>query len=136
MAELQRIMSVEDDEDIRVLVNLALEMVGGFELESCASGQEALQRITAFEPDLLLLDSVMPEMDGAQTLAAIRDLPGMANVPAVFMTAKTQDSDRQAFLSLGALEVLPKPFDPMTLSDEVRKIWDQHQGVSLEAAHD
>jgi CheY-like chemotaxis protein len=76
-----------------------------------------------FAPDLVLLDVMMPEMDGPSTLAALRELPGMARIPVVFMTAKVQFAEITYYKSLGAREVISKPFDPMLLSDQLRRIW-------------
>jgi two-component system OmpR family response regulator len=120
---LQRILHTEDEADIQTVVKIALETVGGFTLRSCGSGQEAIAQAPAFAPDLILLDVMMPGMDGPATLAALRALPGMQNVPAVFMTAKVQPSEVAHFKSLGAIDVIAKPFDPMALAARVRAIW-------------
>src|SRR3954462_8579877 len=90
---LQKVLYVEDDADIRTIASLALEAVGGFTLPACASGAEALAGGTAFAPDLLLLDVMMPGMDGPTTLARLRQLPAMRDVPVIFMTAKVQASE-------------------------------------------
>ena len=123
-ALLTKIMLVEDEEDIRAVAELALEAVGGFTLKTCHSGADALENIEAFRPQLILLDVMMPVMDGPSTLRAIREKPEFANVPAVFMTAKVQPDEVEGYLALGAVDVIPKPFDPMTLSDRIRDIWD------------
>ena len=128
MADLRRIMAVEDDEDIRVLMDVALQAVSGFELASCSSGEEALEKIAEFSPDLLILDAVMPNMDGVQTLRAIRSMVGLPEIPAVFMTAKTHPAERERFMNEGAIDVLPKPFDPMTLGQALQDIWDSRTG--------
>jgi CheY-like chemotaxis protein len=122
---LTRILYVEDDADIRTVASFSLETVGGFVLAVCASGKEALAQATAFAPQLLLLDVMMPGMDGLETLAALREMPETAATPAVFMTAKVQQQEVARFLTLGAVDVISKPFDPMTLSDEIRAIWDR-----------
>ena len=125
MSALQRILYVEDEPDIRAVAQLALESVGGFTVMVCASGDEALREAEAFAPDMLLLDVMMPGMDGPSTLKALRELPTMANIPAAFMTAKVQPAEIEYFKSLGALDVIAKPFDPMTLSDQVRAILEE-----------
>lgn len=122
-AALQRILLVEDEEDIRAVVELALEVIGGFTLKSCSSGAVALDCIETFNPQLILLDVMMPVMDGPSTLRAIRDKPAFEEVPAVFMTAKVQPDEVRQYLALGAVDVIAKPFDPMTLSDSIREIW-------------
>lgn len=123
-APLEKIMLVEDEEDIRAVAELALEAVGGFTLRACDSGANALDNLEAFQPQLILLDVMMPKMDGPSTLRAIREKPEFANIPAVFMTAKVQPEEVKGYLALGAVDVIPKPFDPMTLSDQIREIWD------------
>ena len=125
MTSLQRILYVEDEPDIQAVAKLALEMVGGFEVKICSSGEEALVEAEAFAPQLLLLDVMMPGMDGPSTLAALRNIPTLAEVPAVFMTAKVQPSEVAHYKSLGALDVIAKPFDPMGLADEVKRIWER-----------
>ena len=123
MAELNRIMAVEDEPDIRLVLEVALGDVAGFELKICSSGPEALEAASHFEPDLILLDVMMPEMTGPDTLEALREIPETAETPVVFLTAKVQPQEVQRFRDLGALGVISKPFDPMTLADEVRQVW-------------
>ena len=123
MSNLTRILHVDDDEDIRTIANLALEMVGNFELMQCASGSEAIAQIAEFAPDLVLLDYMMPVMNGGETLNEIRKIPGYADVPSVFMTARLQEELVQELLDKGAWGVIRKPFDPMTLADDIRAIW-------------
>lgn len=125
---LERLLYVEDEPDIQAIARLALEAVGGYVVEICSSGDEALRRAPAFRPDLILLDVMMPGMDGPTTLQALRALPELAGAPAVFMTAKVQPAEIAHFKALGALDVIAKPFDPMTLSDTVRRIWDRRNG--------
>ncbi len=121
--ELKKILYVEDEPDIQAVAKIALEAVGGFELKVCSSGDEALAAAAAFAPDLLLLDVMMPGMDGPTTLAELRKLPGLDNTPIIFMTAKVQPQEVEHFKSLGAVEVIAKPFDPMGLADQVREAW-------------
>ena len=120
---LTRILYVEDEPDIRAIGKMALEAVGGFEVVACASGAEALAAAAAAKPDLLLLDVMMPGMDGPATLKALRATSLNADTPAIFMTAKVQSNEVAHFKALGALAVIPKPFDPMQVSDEIRRIW-------------
>lgn len=123
---LSRILYVEDEPDIQAVAQLALESVGGFTLKVCSSGQEAIESAEAFGPDLILLDVMMPGMDGPATLERLRQLEVTKHTAAVFMTAKVQPQEIAYFKSLGALDVIPKPFDPMALSDQVKEIWRQH----------
>jgi len=123
MGGLQRILMVDDDPDIRTVAELSLKVVGGFTVEMCASGPEALEKAGAFAPDLLLLDVMMPGMDGPATLTRLRELPALAQTAAVFMTAKVQPDEIAQLRACGAIDVLAKPFDPMTLPDALRRIW-------------
>lgn len=123
MSTLTRIMYVEDEPDIQAVAKLALEMVGGFTVKICSSGEEALKEVVAFAPDMILLDVMMPGMDGPNTLKALRAMPQLANVPVAFMTAKVQPQEVAHYKSLGARDVIAKPFDPMNLANQVRAIW-------------
>ena len=120
---LRRLLYVDDDPDIQIIAAMALVEIGGLELLMCSSGQEALLRYGGFAPQLLLLDVMMPGMDGPATLAALRKLPGWTDTPAIFVTAKVRNQERQRYLDLGAVEVIPKPFDPMSLADQLRAVW-------------
>jgi two-component system OmpR family response regulator len=122
-AELSRILYVEDDADIQMVIRMALEEIGGFTLEVCSSGAEALARSESFRPQLILIDVMMPGMDGPTTLSHLRQLPATAAVPAIFMTAKVQPAEVARYREIGAVDVIAKPCDPMTLSDQIRAIW-------------
>lgn len=124
MAELEKILYVEDEPDIQAVAQLALELVGGFRVKLCPDGLQALQAVAEFSPDLILLDVMMPGLSGPQTLERLRANGVMT--PVVFMTAKVRSDEVQEFLSLGALGVIAKPFDPMQLADEVRRFWEHH----------
>ncbi|WP_334187707.1 response regulator [Noviherbaspirillum sp.] len=122
---LSSILYVEDDPDIRTVAQMALEVVGGFSVTACASGAEALAAIERnLVPDLFLLDVMMPEMDGPATLSALRRLPPVSHVPAIFMTAKVQENEVALYKWLGAIGVIAKPFDPMQLSQQLRQLWE------------
>lgn len=127
MTKLNRILYVEDEPDIRAVAELSLETVGGFQVLLCASGQEALEVVDDFAPDLVLLDVMMPGMDGPAVLEALRSRPGFAATPVAFMTAKIQPSEVAYYKRLGAIDVISKPFDPMTLPDRIREVWAQYQ---------
>lgn len=123
MAELRRILLVEDDQDIQIVAGLALQDLAGFEVSVCSSGREALSTAQSFAPDLIILDVMMPELDGPGTLAELRRLPDLAETPVIFMTAKAQPNEIAEYRKLGALDVIIKPFDPMQLGDDVLRIW-------------
>jgi len=126
MTALNKILLVDDEPDIGTLCTLVLETVGGYQVKTCISGREALDCIGSFAPDLIMLDVMMPEMDGPSTLSKLRDLPAGAGVPVIFFTAKTQESDLRQLRQTSALGILSKPFDPMKLADDVKSIWEQH----------
>jgi two-component system OmpR family response regulator len=123
MEELKLVLYVEDDPDIQMVAQMALETVGGLTLRTCGSGQAALAVAATCSPDLLLLDVMMPGMDGPTTLAELRKLPATADTPVIFMTAKVQAGEVAHYRSLGALGVIAKPFDPMQLAAQVRQMW-------------
>lgn len=123
MPPLQRILLVDDEADIRAVTRLALEAVGGFEVSECASGLAAPAAVAQHAPQLILMDVMMPGQDGMETFKVLRATRGLPPVPVVFMTAKVQPQEVAAFRSLGALDVIAKPFDPMTLADQVRRMW-------------
>ncbi len=121
---LERILYAEDEPDIQAVAKLALELLGGFQVRICANGQEALQTARDFMPDLILLDVMMPGMDGPSTLSHLRADPSTAGIPVIFLTAKVQLDEVAHYQSLGALNVIAKPFDPMALAAQVRQIWE------------
>ncbi|ROQ20695.1 response regulator receiver domain-containing protein [Marinimicrobium koreense] len=129
MPPLEKVMYVEDDPDIREIATLALRDVGGLDVLVCESGQAALASVDAFEPQLLLLDVMMPEMDGPETLEALRRQGSISSETAVaFMTAKVHPEELDRYRRLGVTDVVRKPFDPMILADDVRAIWDRING--------
>lgn len=128
MSELNRVLYVEDEPDIRAIAKIALERVGGFTVKICSSGEEALREAAGFAPDMILLDVMMPNMDGPAILKSLREQPALTATPVAFMTAKVQASEVAYFKSLGALDVIPKPFDPMALGAQVRAIWEKRHG--------
>ncbi len=123
VTSLQKILFIEDDPDIQMVAQLALEAVGGYTVQMCSSGKEALAVAEQFAPDLILLDVMMPGMDGPTTLMELRKKPSLAQTPIVFMTARVQRHEIEQYLAMGAADVISKPFDPMTLSAQVADIW-------------
>lgn len=115
-----RVLHVDDEPDIREVVEMSLGLDPEFAVRSCASGSDALTATGDWPPDVILLDVMMPVMDGPTTLKHLRERPGTVNTPIVFMTARAQAREIEQFVSLGAAGVIPKPFDPMTLAVSVR----------------
>ena len=125
MTRLKKVLHVDDDEDIRIIAKMAMDVVGDLEVHQCASGAQAVAEAAAFAPDLFLLDFMMPEMDGETTFRHLRQLPGLENVPVIFMTARVQGDFLQNLIDGGALAVLSKPFDPMGLCTQLHEAWDR-----------
>ncbi len=120
---LKRILYVEDEPNIQTIAITVLEAVGGFTVIACSSGQEAIDAAPTADADLILLDVMMPEMDGPATLKMLREIAQTAQTPVIFMTAKVQTSEILHYKALGAVDVIAKPFDPMTLSAQINEIW-------------
>jgi CheY-like chemotaxis protein len=115
-----RVLHVDDEPDIREVVEMSLGLDPDFLIKSCGSGADALTASTEWPPDLILLDVMMPMMDGPTTLRHLREQPKTSLTPVVFMTAPAQAREIESFVSLGAVGVIPKPFDPMTLAMSVK----------------
>lgn len=122
---LQRIMYVEDEPDLRTIVSLSLREIGGFDVLACSSGIEALERAPVFQPQLVLLDVMMPGMDGPETLEALRELNECAETPMAFITAKINTAETERLLGFGAVDIIGKPFNPLTLHETVANIWER-----------
>jgi two-component system OmpR family response regulator len=121
---LNRILLVDDDPDVRSVAALALQAYGGFTVAACGSAAECLAAAAGFGPDLIILDVVMPEMNGIETLEALRGMPATAATPVVFMTASAGRPALPEAPALRALGVIMKPFEPTALPDTVRRMWD------------
>ncbi|MCZ8129939.1 MAG: response regulator [Steroidobacteraceae bacterium] len=128
MRQLRSVLYVDDEPDIREIVALALGLDGSLSIRTCESGAAALEAAMQRLPDLVLLDVMMPDLDGPATLARFRAEPTLASVPIVFVTAKTMPSELQRFGALGAAGVISKPFDPMRLLEQVRILWERIHG--------
>ena len=109
------VLVVDDDEDVRRLAVMSLSRIGGYDVRSAGSGRECLTALAEAIPDAIVLDVMMPEMDGPSTLLAIRDDPAAHAVPVVFLTAGVVDSDVDRLKALPVTGVLNKPFDPLQL---------------------
>lgn len=122
--KLRRVMCVEDDADIRMILEFSLTNVGGYEVCMCASGHEAVFAAQVFRPDLILLDVMMPGLTGPETLRALRALPSLADVPSVFLTAKAMPDQLEELMQYGATGVIVKPFDPIRLPTDLLLYWE------------
>ena len=118
----RKILLVDDEDDIREVAQMSLEMTAGWQVLTAPSGPEALRLAAAERPDAILLDVMMPGMDGPATARELRAGAATAHIPIVLLTAKVQPADRRRFDDLGVAGILSKPFDPMTLADEVAAV--------------
>ncbi len=124
--ELTKIFYVEDDESIAEVAKMALGDVGGFDIKHFFSGQEALDALAKELPQLILLDVMMPVMDGIKTFEKIKEMPKAKDIPVIFMTAKAQIHEQDSYIKMGAIGVIAKPFDVMKLPDNIRKLWEEN----------
>ena len=121
---MTRILYVDDEADIREVAEMAIGLDPDLDVRSCASGQEAIEQAVAWHPDLILLDVMMPGMDGPTVFAWLKDHADTSAIPVVFITARTQAQEVAGFRQLGARGVIAKPFDPMTLAGQIREFLD------------
>jgi len=122
---LSRVLVVEDDPDIQKVIVMAFRFQGITDVTTAGSGEECLAVVESVLPDVILMDVMMPKMDGYETCRRLKANPKTRSVPVVFLTAKAQQFERQLGLQAGAVGYLIKPFDPMTLCDQIRAVLDQ-----------
>jgi CheY-like chemotaxis protein len=115
----RRILIIDDEDDIREVAALSLETVAGWEVVTASSGAQGLARAIEHQPEAILLDVMMPGMDGPTTFRELRKNPATARIPVLLLTAKVQSNDQRRFADLGVDAVLFKPFDPLTLSTQI-----------------
>lgn len=127
MSELKKILYVEDQKDIQMITKVALESISHFELKICDGGEQALECMAECSPDLILLDVMMPGLDGPGTMIEMRKQEELKSIPVIFMTAKVLPDEVDELMSLGALGVISKPFDPVILGAQIQEIWDRQQ---------
>jgi CheY-like chemotaxis protein len=125
LSELKKILYVDDDPDLQKIVQLSLEAKGEFTVQVCDSGMEAIAKVKESQPDLIILDMVMREMDGAETLLELRKLPEAAGIPVIFLTSIVRPEKVKKYKEIGAVGVIEKPFQPRKLADQVKKLWKQ-----------
>jgi two-component system OmpR family response regulator len=128
---MNKILHIDDEMDILEVARMALEDIGGLTVTSASSSLEGQALALSLNPDLILLDVMMPGMDGLETLKALRKNPATHSIPIIFMTAKVQTDELGRYMALGALGVIAKPFDPMTLADELKTIWKSERDRSM-----
>lgn len=125
MTMLKKILYGEDEADIREIAKIALEDIGGFELMICKNGKEVLTNAKNYEAQLILLDVMMPDMDGLTALKELRNIPFYKDIPAIFMTAKIQKNEIAEYSAMGVITTIAKPFDPVTLAEKIKAIWEE-----------
>lgn len=118
----QHILLIDDEDDIREVATISLQAIGGWRVSSATGGSEGIAIARAERPDVVLLDVMMPDIDGPATLQRLQADPQTRAIPVIFLTAKAHSADRRCFGQLGASGVLTKPFDPLTLSDQITAI--------------
>ena len=128
---MKSILYVEDDLHVRTTAKLVMKVIGKFDVRECCSGREALVAARDFTPDLILLDVLMPELDGVNTLAMLRRMPHLAQVPALFVTGLMSEDDIARYMQAGAIGVIPKPVMPMRLTSQLNTMWSQHAQAML-----
>jgi len=121
--KLTKLLFVEDDESIAQIVMMTLQDLGGLTVKHCNSGQMALETVSDYAPQLVLLDVMMPGMSGPETFEKLKEIPNAKHVSVIFMTAKAQTHEQEKYLETGAIGVIVKPFDPMTLTDQITQMW-------------
>ena len=119
---MKHILIIDDDDDIRDVAQLALETVGGWRVFTASSGPEGLTQMQLMLPDAVLLDVMMPDMDGIEVFKRMQAEPKIQKVPVILMTAKTQATDQERFLSLGVTAIITKPFKAMLLAEQIATI--------------
>lgn len=123
MKELTKILYAEDEPDIQIVVETIFESFGKYELKTCSDGIEVLDNIKEYQPDLVLLDIMMPKLDGLSVFSKLQENEKTKNFPVIFMTAKVQSHEVESYLETGALGIITKPFDPLNLCSEIEAIW-------------
>ena len=135
MKPLSKILYLEDDPHISEIALIALRDIAGFDVLHCGQGHDAIDAFSDYQPDMLLLDVMLPDLDGPQVLEAIRKLNGGASVPAIFMTAKAQKHEQDAYMQQGAISVIVKPFDALTLGETLQSLWSTRGSQSAGEPH-
>jgi CheY-like chemotaxis protein len=121
--KLKKILCIDDEQDILKIAMFSLERIGHFEVETCRSGADAVARVQMIGPDIILLDVMMPGMDGFETFKNLHQMPALTKTPVIFMTAKVQPTEVDSYKQMGIAGVIAKPFDPIALPEVVTEFW-------------
>ncbi len=125
--QVKKILLIDDEKDIRTVADISLRRIGNFDVTLVENGKEGLSAAAAIRPDVILLDMMMPEMDGITVLKKLKENPETRDIPVIFMTARVRDKEKTEYEAHGAKGVIDKPFDPLSLAGQVRKICDSEQ---------
>ena len=128
--EIRKVLLAEDEEDIQKVAQISLQFRGGWEVSLATNGEECLAKAASDRPDLILLDCMMPKLDGYETCRRLKQDPSLRHIPVIFLTAKAQETEVRKGLSLGAIGYLIKPFNPMSLAAEIKQILQSTEGAS------
>lgn len=126
---LKKIICIDDEADILEVASMCLEEVGGFEVIRCSNGTDGLAKAIETKPDLIMLDCMMPTLDGPATLKKLHENAQTKDIPIIFMTARVQDDEKKQYVDMGAIGVIEKPFDPMRLAGQVSDLWEGGDGL-------
>ncbi len=126
---LNSVLCVDDDKDICEILRVALSVIAGLDVDTVHSGQDAIDFARRRRPELVLMDTMMAGLDGPSTLMRMREIPGIADVPVIFLTARVMPAEVSTMFALGAIGVIAKPFDPVTLGSEISAIWARPVGA-------
>jgi len=130
--EIRSVLLVDDEPDIRAVGEIALAHIGGWDVAVACDGEEALALVRTKRPDVVLLDMMMPGMDGLQTLAHLKADPDTSTLPVIFMTAKVLPTEIENYMASGAIGVIPKPYDPVNLSVRITEIYTENLAGMVE----
>jgi len=123
MRDLKKILYAEDEPDVQTVVELTIQTMSDYDIKVCDNGKILLDCVEEYNPDLILLDVMMPEMDGPTTFKNLQENEKTKNIPIIFMTAKAQSHEVENLKNSGAIGIITKPFDPLQLCSDLEKIW-------------
>lgn len=129
---MRHILIIDDEDDIREVASLSLEATAGWQISTASSGMQGIEQAKLCQPDAILMDVMMPDMDGPTTFKQMQRTPEISHIPVILLTAKVQGTDKRRFADLGVAAVLFKPFDPLTLAEQIAEAL--HWNISPESA--